>query len=227
MAKSTKEVVQAQEKPLCTSPEWNDYVVGHFVDEELVEGHPTVAGLRRVAELFLGPIVESGPEHVWPTLHDNLGRATVLYMVKFEDGKKFSDVADVWAGNIDDAFAAYAVAVAATRAEARALRKALKLRVVASEELSNKVQTVSESATNNDLISINQINFIDTRCKAMNINVVQFMNAGERTYRSVNEVMKTTATKMIKELNRLFNEPESIPAEIRGYKADWQSNFKG
>lgn len=225
MAKSPKEEVQVAEKPLCTSPEWNDYVVGHFVDAELIEGHPTVAGLRRVAELFLGPVVESGPEMVWPTLHDGLGRATVQYGVRFEDGKKFSDVADVWAGNTDDNFVAYAVAVAATRAEARALRKALKLRVVACEELASKVQTVTESATNNDLISENQMSFIDSRCKALNIDIVKFFNGGERTYRSVNEILKSTATKMIKELNRLFNEPDSILPEIRGYKSDWRNKF--
>ena len=54
------------------------------------------------------------------------------------DGSTFCDVADSWEGNTDDMFCVYSTATAATRAEGRALRKALRLRVVAAEEVTKK-----------------------------------------------------------------------------------------
>jgi len=51
---------------------------------------------------------------------------------------RYSEVADSWEGNTDDMFCAFAVAIASTRAEARALRKALKIKGVAAEELTKK-----------------------------------------------------------------------------------------
>ena len=53
--------------PLMTSPDWNDYVLELFQDKELIDGNPLVAGLRRVAELVLGPIVYSGPSPGLPS----------------------------------------------------------------------------------------------------------------------------------------------------------------
>ena len=43
--------------PSMTSPEWNEYVLSLFEENELIDGNPLVAGLRRVAEVVLGPIV--------------------------------------------------------------------------------------------------------------------------------------------------------------------------
>ena len=75
-----------------TSPEWNDYVLGLFAENELYDGRPLCAGLRRVAELLLGRIVISRPTQVFPpTAGDTIGRATVIWEVVFEDGSIFSD----------------------------------------------------------------------------------------------------------------------------------------
>jgi hypothetical protein len=87
--------------------------------------------------------------------------------------------------------------------------------------------TPKEDRVNADIITDTQAGFIDNRCKQLNINVIEFMNAGEKKYRSLNEVLKTTASKMIKELNRLFNEQDDIPEGLRGYQLDWQNRFKG
>ena len=111
-----------------TSPEWNDYVMGYFQEDELIDGRPLAAGLRRVAELIMGPIVESGPTQVFPPQNDrDPGRATVIWKIRFENGNTYSDVADCWEGNTDNKYVAFSVATAATRSEARALRKALKI----------------------------------------------------------------------------------------------------
>lgn len=59
----------------------------------------------------------------------------VSYEVEFNDGQIFSDVADAHTYNVEGVFSAYPTAMAATRAEARALRKALGIAMVAKEEL--------------------------------------------------------------------------------------------
>lgn len=229
MEKSQETNVESLPVPHILSVEWSDYVMTLFHESELIDGYPTVAGLRRVAELVLGRIISSKPSMVFPIQGDGLGRATVVYEVVFdtENGSVlYSDVADSWVGNTDDDFVAFAVAVAATRAEGRALRKAIKLKKVAAEELAQKPARATEE-TNRDTITPNQVNFIDRKCKALNINAVLFINAGERKYTSINQVLTDTASKMIKELNRLDNDRNMIPNEIKGYVGDWQSNFKG
>ena len=51
-----------EDTPSMFSEEWNEYVMAHFKRNELIDGNPICAGLRRVAELLLGDIIESGPE---------------------------------------------------------------------------------------------------------------------------------------------------------------------
>jgi hypothetical protein len=81
--------------PSIVSPEWNDHVMSLFESNELIEGRPIVAGLRRVAEMMIGDITSSGPVQVFPPSDDkSIGRATVVWRVEFSNGTSFGDVAD-------------------------------------------------------------------------------------------------------------------------------------
>ena len=108
------------EAPPYNSREWSDYVMTKFDKSELIDGNPICAGLRRVSEMLLGTVVESGPEQVFPSTDPNKpGRATVVYKVVFDwmnTGyfKTFREVADVWHGNTDDLFCAHPAATAST-----------------------------------------------------------------------------------------------------------------
>ena len=220
--------------PEIGSLEWNDYVMSHFHKNELIDGNPICAGLRRVAELLLGDVVESGPTEVFPATDNNgPGRATVVYQVVFNwmnSGmfKTYREVADVWHGNTDDLFCAHPVATASTRAEGRALRKALKIRCLAAEELAKKniveiVQQTVAVVSNDARISQQQIQFIDTKCKQLDISVTNFINMGENNYNSINDVDKNCAKLMIKHLNGYQNGETDIPESITGYK-NWRTN---
>ena len=102
--------------PSITDPAWNEYVMSKFTPKELYDGNPLVNGLRRVAELVIGPIVYSGPTQVFPPQRDDHhGRATVVFTVEFDNGMKYSEVADCWEGNTDDMFCAYAIATESTK----------------------------------------------------------------------------------------------------------------
>jgi len=233
-----EEKAGVEDRPSMFSDEWNDYVMAHFHTNELIDGNPICAGLRRVAEFLLGDIVESGPEQVFPAT-DGLSpdRATVVFKVVFNwmnggQQRVFKEVADVWHGNTDDLFCAHPVATASTRAEGRALRKALKLRCLAAEELAKKdiVNIVKESVKKaptsgeyegGNKVSSQQVQFIDNRCNQLDVDVISFINMGENTYGSIEQVTKESAKKMIKVLNNYQN-GSAIPESIQGYKVNWR-----
>jgi hypothetical protein len=229
---SVKNVVDI-DVPSMLSSEWHDYAMTLFHESELVDGHPLVAGLRRVAELVLGTIVFSGPTQVFPVQReDHHGRGTVVFTVEFANGVRYSEVADSWEGNTDDMFCAFAIAIASTRAEARALRKALKIKGVAAEELTKKdtakivrdisnTKTASEGEYNDqDRMSDAQYNFIDVKCKQLNIN-------GEKLFASFKvdsgkKVSKKIASDIIDSLNDYQRDKSSIPQDIIGYQQEWR-----
>ena len=233
------EIVES-DVPDFASPEWNEYVMSHFRSDELIDNHPIAAGLRRVAELLLGDIVEAGPTQVFPSSDNNgPGRATVVYKVVIDWNntgflRSFSEVADVWHGNTDDLFCAHPVATASTRAEGRALRKALKIRAIAAEELAKKdiVSIVKEAVSASsptdgeynldDRISPQQITFIDKKCSQLNVSLSDFINIGSGNYRSINDVKRDKAKQMIKVLNDYQNGIVEIPEEVLGYNKNWR-----
>ena len=221
--------------------EWNDFVMSKFENHELIDGNPICAGLRRVAELLLGDVVESGPVQVFPASDENgPGRATVVYRVVFNWNnsgqlRSYSEVADVWHGNTDDLFCAHPVATASTRAEGRALRKALKVRCLAAEELAKKKDIVSivqqsvhaNTPTDGDWdetkeISTPQINFIDNKCRQLDINVMEFINMGKSTYEDIANVEKKKAAAMLGMLNKYQTKQKAVPEEIQGYNKNWR-----
>jgi hypothetical protein len=231
---SVKDVVM-MDGPEPTSVEWNDYVLSLFDESEMYDGRPLCAGLRRVAELLLGRIVCSRPTQIFPpTSGDEIGRSTVVWEVVFKDGSVFSDVADCWEGNTDDAFCVFNTATAATRAEGRALRKALRLKTVAAEEMTKKnttsiVQSISQSkniATEGEYddsqrMTDPQANFIDVKCKQLNLNVAEFF----KEVFNVNikrKVDKGQASAAIQKLNDYQQDKSLIPDSITAYLSDWR-----
>ncbi len=231
---SVKDVVR-ENVPDMLSPEWHEYAMTLFTEDEMMNGHPLVTGLRRVSELVLGPMVFSGPTWVKPTERDDHhGRATVVFTVEFANGVKCAEVADSWEGNTDDMFCAFAVAIASTRAEARALRKVLKIKGVAAEELTKKdtakiVRDLSQqkSSTGGEYedqgrMSDAQYNFIDVKCKQLNVN-------GRKLFKDVfkvdnnRKISKKVASDIIDVLNDYQQNKSTIPSELKGYNQEWRN----
>jgi hypothetical protein len=236
-----EEEAEVSATPIYGSQEWHEFIMSKFEKRELIDGNPTCAGLRRVAEDVLGSIIVSRPSQVFPSTDPNgPGRATVVFEVIFNwmdsgEMRTFSDVADVWHGNTDDLYCAHPVATASTRAEGRALRKALKIRCLAAEELTRKkdIESIVRSSVastksvdgewdGEDPISNSQINFIDTKCKQLNINVLEFINSGSDSYESIDEVSKQKASKMLSVLNNYQNKKKNIPENVKGYDKNWR-----
>ena len=219
-----------QEEPSMTSPEWSDFVLRQFTEDELDnDGRPLVAGLRRVARLLLGPILSSEGKVVQaPQLLNNFEKlgflqpATVEYRVVILMSRDvpdsmgayqvtFGDAADVYHGNCDADFARHATAMAMTRAEARCFRKALQLKGIASEE---KTTVPSIEAALDGMITPSQMNFLNVICHRNKIDIMKFINCGKKKYDSVYNIEAGVAAKMVEHLCTLEN-TGNIPDNIR------------
>lgn len=237
--------------PGYNDPEWHDYVMSQFAPNELVEvknkKYPNINGLRRVAGLLLGEIVEAGPHEVKTTMDpNNSGKAVITYRIAIEwklgamrmnlDGEAeypiriFSAIGSSYEGNTDDTYAVFPEAIAETRAEGRALRRALRLGVVCADELTRKdtaevirqQREKMEKSTDGNweesaFITDNQANHIKILCDRMNIDVQKFINSGTKQYGDISEVSRQSAASMIKKLNEYQstnNDSVSIPIDI-------------
>lgn len=232
-------IVAPSDGPKYGSKEWHEYIMSKFEPEELFDGNPTCAGLRRVVEEELGSIISSGPSEVFPSMDTNgPGRATVVYEIIIDwqntgSYRTYKEVADVWHGNTDDLFCAHPVATASTRAEGRALRKALKVRCLAAEELAKKDiaaivrQTVKIEGTTNgeitdkDKITTAQINFIDNKSKQLNLNVLSLIN--QYGVKNVNDLTKKNASEILQKLTEHQTGANKFPESFIGYDKNWRS----
>lgn len=225
-----KGVVETQEE---VKQSWDDYVMSLFEGDEVVEEDGNkfvrVDGLRRVAPLVLGDYVYSGPIQVFPSMElDAPGRATVLYKVEFANGQTFTEVADCWWGNTDDKFLPHTVAVASTKAEARALRKALRIKAVSLEEITRKdTAQISRQATQNavakkptdgdtsdEILSDRQDNFINTLCDRAEVDREKFIST-VLNIKNPGKLTKRIASEAIDLLNSYTNKTVAIPDSIK------------
>lgn len=228
-------------RPKYSSPEWSDFVMSQFTEDELVEGNPNIHGLRRVTELLLGEVAESrivdyktSPDPGIP------GKAVVVYEVviawALDAGeyldlnvglplRKYQGIASAWVGNTDDEYAVFPEAIAETRAEARALRKALRINKVSADEVTKRdVKQFVEKAlkdkdsewNEDEKINDMQVNLIKVMCDRLGIDVLKFINKNGDNYTAIEQVTKGVATKMISTLNAYQSNGNdvSIPPSI-------------
>jgi hypothetical protein len=127
-------------------------------------------------------------------------------------------------------------ATAATRAEGRALRKALRLRVVAAEEITKKntaeiVKSISQTnaiqSTQGEYQSTgrmteNQERFIDGKSKQLDISPAKLFKDVFNLSVS-RKIDKKQASDAIEKLNEYQQNKDLIPSSITGYQEDWRN----
>lgn len=224
---------EEKNKPTIHDIGWTDHVLSLLSEDEKINGNPTTDGLRRIVETVLGcTILHINTDVVQAPTPDNEKRATVVYRMDYiiNDGsvadelkyRSVTGAADVYWGNCDKIYRNHPVAVAETRAEGRALRKALRLRkVVAAEELAENVEDNPDMGSVNK-ISSNQINFIDVLAKRMDINVISLISNLAIEHTGVYNILHEDAVKIIRELSRLQQDVSQIPPTIIGYDTSWK-----
>jgi hypothetical protein len=231
---STTKETENPTKPKITDLEWTDYVLGLLSEDEKIMGNPTTDGLRRIFEIALNCRLMSSTSTVSqsPT-PENEKRATVIHSLAYRlnpdspdpEGLNYLVVdgsADVYWGNCDKIFRNHPVAVAETRAEGRALRRALRLKkVVAAEELAESIEDNVDGLTVTK-ISSNQINFIDVIAKRLNINVAKLFDNLDIVYDSIYNIKHEDAVSTIQRLNQYQQNMSNIPESLIGYQDNWK-----
>jgi len=226
---STNEVLNT---PSINDLEWTDYVLGLLSDDEKISGNPTTDGLRRIFETALNcTVLDATSEVVQSPSRDNENRATVTHTLHYYlndesvgrelKNRSVSGAADVYWGNCDKVYRNHPVAVAETRAEGRALRRALKLRkVVAAEELAKDIEDHPDHDTINKITN-NQINFMDVLAKRLNINPVKLMENLAIDNSNIYNISYDDAVKTITTLSS-YQQSNDIPQDIIGYDPNWK-----
>jgi len=168
----------------------HEKVMSLFKDDELENGMPKVNGLRRVAALVIGNICD---ESVTLTpvefsgfkdgIKVEFSGMAVIFKISFcckdeqwgkiGDTISFSDAADCLFGynTKNDSYGKYITALATTRAEARVLRKALRLNTIAMEEIDEEKVIVDATQINTNSISEAQRMAIEVGCSNKGISV--------------------------------------------------------
>lgn len=221
-------------KPSIHDVEWTDYVLNLLSDDEKIKGNPTTDGLRRVFEIALNcKLISSTSSVVQSPSPENEKRATVIHSLSYclnEDTPSTEHLniqsvdgsADVYWGNCDKIYRNHPVAVAETRAEGRAFRRALRLRkVVAAEELTNEVDDHPDANTV-DKITNNQINFIDVIAQRLNINVLKLLESNNLEYKNIYTLHHDKAVDIIRLLSKYQTNISDIPENILGYSNEWK-----
>ena len=214
--------------------EWTDHVLSLLSDDEKISGNPTTDGLRRIFEKVLNcTIIACKSKVVQSPSPDNEKRATVVHSISYYLNKSCQETkdlntitidgaADVYWGNCDKIYRNHPVAVAETRAEGRALRRALKLRkVVAAEELAKEIEDHPD-ANSVSKITNNQINFIDVLSKRLNINVSKLLETNNLESKNIYTLSHEDAVKIIRILSSYQGNMANISENITGYNNEWK-----
>jgi hypothetical protein len=208
-------------KPDEFSPEWNDWVMSLFTEDELVynkdvdEKLPRAIGLRRVSQFVHGAIKRSGPVEL--VIRDRDEKTTITYEVEFDNGRVFGDVAECWAENTPVTFMGHPAATACTRAESRVLKKALGLKGLTAEEMTHEQKEVQREVVSKreDGVTDQQVALITKRCAGLQIDMDKFVSTwDDKNYNSIYDVPKSVAAKMVKAINTYQNGAD-IPEEIK------------
>jgi hypothetical protein len=227
------EAQEATHVPSHNDIEWTDYVLSLLSDDEKIKGNPTTDGLRRVFEIALKcTVIHSDTVVIQSPSPDNEKRATVTHKLTYiiNDPNLASELsirsttgaADVYWGNCDKIYRNHPVAVAETRAEGRALRRALKLRkVVAAEELTEDTEDHPDGNSVNKITN-NQINFIDVIAQRLNINVSKLLKQQSMETKNVYDLAHQNAVDIIRLLSKYQQNVGEIPEDIIGYNNEWK-----
>jgi hypothetical protein len=215
-----------------TDLEWTDFVLQQLSDDEKIHGNPTTDGLRRIFEKVMNcTVIQSESDLVQAPEPSNDKRASVVHTLTWYDlnlgtdenckTKTVSGAADVYWGNCDKVYRNHPVAVAETRAEGRALRRALRLRkVVAAEEIAENIED-DIGADNVNKITNNQINFIDVLAKRLDVNVLELIKTLNINETNIKNILHHDALSIIRELSSYQQKIDDIQSNVKGYVNNW------
>lgn len=224
-----KEFVVKIKEPKYTSPQWHDFILSQFEPSELDNlGNPLLTGLRRLTEKYIGEILFSGAIDIKtvPPDDNDCGWCLCNYKVDIAwkkdvefisvsvDGlryttKSFLGIAEAHKNNLQRPYDKFVAAMAESRAESRALRKALQLKVVSSEEL----DITEKAEMDQTAITGPQRSHIKLVCSQHGIDPEKLSQL--KCSKSFGDLLREEGLLVMSELKKYVKNPESIEEEIK------------
>jgi hypothetical protein len=134
MSKSKK----AEQAPTRLDAEWTDYIINDLEESELYDGIPSAAGLRRMVEKHISPIVNIEVE-ITPIVGQFLTVAAVC-KTTLANGECYSACSDANLWSAGEVFKFKLTALADTRAKSKCFREILRINNVLSLEEVNSTE---------------------------------------------------------------------------------------
>jgi len=218
---------------------WTSHVMALLNDDEKYDKYPLANGLRRLTELLIGDIVGVTSQVVEAPTAMNGHRATVTVELHIENGNRtfvYAGSADAWTENCSPPYDKFPVAMAESRAEGRALRRALKVNVATAEEMREfgsvpstndkpGADIVFSDDTKEDSgpkpMTSGQVKAIDTVASRADIDVNKVLEKKE--YR-IETLTFEQAKDILKELQVLQSK---VDEAFKGFNPNWSTIIKG
>lgn len=179
--------------PTYGSPEWQSYVLSLMEPNEQMDGFPRCFGLRRVAQLLLGPIVSAKASVVNVIPTEQSRAVTISYEVTFDweltrpvwidprhyvpSLRTFGGVADC-VEDTNSPWGRNPAATAETKAMSRALKQALSINVLSAEERVSGYEDGPKEGKNDAPITSQLISFIEAKVNTLKLNLSDVMKEG-------------------------------------------------
>ncbi len=223
-----KDEKQVEQVPPIFREDWTDYLLTQFYKDELIDGHPTTDGLRRIFEKFIGEIISCKKDVLQTPDVANSHRATVHCAISYAAHgtwaggrpnvvKEIQEASDCYFGNTAAPFYYHAVATASTMAEGRCYRKALGLKTLAKEETQgpkgDEAKLAGDMERSQNLATPNQKNVIASIAKQINVDVQKMItNDPNIKGTSIEDITGPEAQTLIRDLNnyRTKGVPEGL-----------------
>lgn len=217
----TQEIEEPIKIPVITDVDWSNYVMSLFDPKlELINGYPSCDGLRRVFEILIGTIISTEMDVIqapkndcacaiikcgitYLPIHSNYTQ----YAVTGNQTKYISDVAEATLANTDRPFNLYLTATAATMAEGRCLRKALRLRTLSNEEIAgvrsdSAEMTIQQEIATSEPAGLNQKKVIINITSRLNLDLNKiFDTILETKGKNIDSITSIEAQAIIRKLN--------------------------
>jgi hypothetical protein len=209
--------------------EWSSWILSHLEDDEKRNDVPTVDGLRRLVEKFIGPILNIDTTVVQAPGEQNGYVSTVKVSVTVFDKENecacaFDATGELQKSETDYPYNKHLTTSAETKAESKAYKRILRLKNICSyEEIQEQTTRNVEEAT----IMEEQIMYLDTLCglsgRGLNINIIKLLALVSGKEFPLRRYSSNDASKAIDMLNTFQQDQSSIPAELKGYDFNWKN----
>ena len=216
-----------QKVPLYSSREWHDFIISQLRPDEMTsDGLPLVHGLRRVAEEFLGEIIANHPVRTYQGVDGyaceweliivwKLNLPEYIDITRYLPTRKFGAAVDANLDATPDPYRQHLLATADTKAEAKALRRALNLRCYAAEEIDRTEEI--DKINLEEQARPEQINLIRVICKRVGIDIQKLL-LNNNLNKDLNDLTRGEAANLNQILHsytsNLSGEKKEVPKEI-------------